>query len=82
MATIYGPINSHEDAKNVTQPWNRELWYWEIDALRAWVAHNGIDLTGLKTEGLKEAARLLRRRPNLGHEEVHYFAMQKQEARS
>lgn len=59
-------------------PWNRELWYWEVDELRDFVRNNGVDTTGLESEGLKEAARLIRNRPNMGHEEVHYFAMQKE----
>lgn len=78
---IYNPIKSHEEAKQVTYPWNRSLWYWEVDHLRNWIKENGIDTTGLTVEGLREAARLLRNRPNLGHEEVHYFATQKQESR-
>jgi hypothetical protein len=59
-------------------PWNRNLWYWEIDEVREFVRENGVDTARLESEGLKEAARLIRNRPNLGHEEVHYFALQKQ----
>ena len=65
------------------QPLNRALWYWEIAELKQYVAANGIDTAMLQSEGLKEAARLLHRKgAELGHEEIHYFALQLQTERN
>jgi hypothetical protein len=64
-----------------TQPWNKQLWYWEVAELKQFVQQNGVSTNNLHCEGLKAAARFLRGRPNMGHEEVHNFALQVQEQR-
>jgi len=72
-----------QEIARLVRPWNRALWYWEIDTLKAHIAANGIDTAMLQSEGLKEAARLLHKKgAELGHEEIHYFALQVQTERN
>lgn len=71
-----------KEIARMVQPWNRELWYWEVAELRQFVeASISISTATLNAEGLKQVARFLRK-PNMGHEEVQYFAEQVQEQRS
>ena len=62
----------------LVQPWNKLLTATQVRVLQQFVADHSVPLAGLRVEGLRTATRLLCKNPNMGYEEVHYFALQMQ----